>query len=99
MCEEAKRGGAGDRGAINPSDEPRDVRLILETPSNETNEKKDRTSDTRAFPICIGDPTEGELGSAAVVGRALSLALRLRNKYSGINQTHIAKNDAISVKL
>ena len=35
----------------------------------------------------------------AVVGRALSLALRLKNKYNGVNQTHMPKNDAISAKL
>jgi len=87
----------GVRGAINPSDVPlrKDVCLILETPSKEKNEKIDRTSDTRAFAVC----SEGELGSAVIVGRALSLALRLRNKYNGVNQTHIPKNDAISAKL
>jgi len=59
----------------------------------------DRIRDTRAVAVCIEDAIEGELGSAVVVGRALSLALRLRNKYNGINQTHVAKNDATSVKL
>lgn len=67
--------------------------------SKETNEKMDRTSDTRAAVVCIEDATVGELGSAEVVGRALSLALRLKNKYKGINQTHIPKKDAISLKL
>jgi hypothetical protein len=59
-------GGTGDRGAINPSDVPlrKDVRLILETPSKEINEKMDRTSDIRALAVCIEVVTEGELGSA-----------------------------------
>jgi hypothetical protein len=33
------------------------------------------------------------------VGRALSFALRLRNKNNGASQTHIPKKVAISVKL
>ena len=32
--------------------------------SKETNEKMDRTSDTRAAVVCIEDATVGELGSA-----------------------------------
>jgi len=63
------------------------------------NEKMDRTSDIRAFAVCVEAAKEGELGSAVVVGRALSLALRLKNKYNGVNQTHIPKKDAISAKL
>jgi hypothetical protein len=78
----------------------------------------DRTSDIRAFAVCVEAVKEDELGSATfvqselafghvkkekaipvVVGRALSLALRLKNKYNGVNQTHIPKNDAISAKL
>jgi hypothetical protein len=57
----------------------------------------DRTRDIRA--VCVEEVKEGEVCSAIVVGRALSLALRLKNKYNGVNQTHIPKNDAISAKL
>ena len=46
------------------------------------------------FRIC-----QKKEGLLVVVGRALSLALRLKNKYNGVNQTHIPKNEAISVKL
>ena len=62
MCR-SEGGTAGDRGAINPSDELL-VCLILETPSKEINEKMDRTSDIRAFPVCVEAVTEGEFGSA-----------------------------------
>lgn len=82
ICEEVKRDGAGDRGAIIPSDVPRriDVCLILETPSKEIKEKMDRTSDTRGNSFCIEDATEGELGSAVCTIRIGRIRTLLKNK-------------------
>lgn len=85
-CEGVERTGAGDRGAINPSDVPLrdDVCLILETLSKETNEKMDRIRDTRAVAACIEDATEGELGSAVVQAKVFRIGKGL--EYEGTYQ-------------
>jgi hypothetical protein len=56
----------------------------------------DLKSETR-FGVYFG-AAGAPSGAAPVTGRALSLALRLKNKNKGAAQTQIPKNVAISVK-
>lgn len=66
-------------------------------PRDGKNESIDRKSDTRCRGNCVA-VAEGESGFDIEVGRALSFALRLKNRKSGANHTHIPKKVAISVK-
>lgn len=61
--------------------------------SKASNENMDRMRDTLLddFAAVMGDPGSVERG------RALSLALRLRNKNRGASHTQIPKKEAISV--
>lgn len=83
----ARRTGFGEGGAIKPFDlsDPR-------IPSTENIDLNNEEFD-RGTPVA-----EGTLSIPDDVGRALSFALKLKNRNRGTSQTHVPKNVAMSVK-
>lgn len=86
----------GERGAIRPSEESLRSAFGLRESKDKT-ENALLNSDARACGAGNEiDAVVGVPGSAVDNGKALSLALKLRNKKSGASQTQTPKNVAIS---
>jgi len=91
--------GPGDRGAMIPSvSRLRGLSRRLGIELKGKISRSDLNRDDRGRVVVGFEGLVGVPGSPVIVGKALSFALKLRNKKSGASHTQMPKNVAISAK-